>query len=51
MTWDQLHALSKAWAVTIIAVSLFLVSVGIRNVWDWRTYRRALEQTLLSDPF
>jgi len=49
MHGHQLRALSRAWLVTMVAVSLFIVSVGIRNVWDHNTFARAVENVLVSN--
>jgi hypothetical protein len=49
MSEYQLHALSKAWIVAMVAVTLFLVSVGISGVWNPSTYERALRETLLNN--
>jgi hypothetical protein len=49
MQEHQLRALSKAWLVTIVAVSLFTASIGIRNVFDRDTLDRAVEGVLLSN--
>jgi hypothetical protein len=43
-------ALSKAWFVTVIAVSLFTASLAVAQVWDKAIYLRALQDTLVSDP-
>jgi hypothetical protein len=48
MQEHQLLALSRAWLVTMIAVSLLIVSMGIRDVWDRDTFDRAVENVLLS---
>jgi hypothetical protein len=45
----QLRALSKAWLITMVAVILFVASVGISDIWDRKTFARALEDVLLSN--
>jgi 4-amino-4-deoxy-L-arabinose transferase-like glycosyltransferase len=45
----QLLALNKAWLVTLIAVALFLTSIGIRDVWDRNTFGRAVEGVLVGE--
>jgi hypothetical protein len=46
---EQLLALSRAWLVTMVAISLFVASMGIRDVWDRDTLDRAVENVLLSN--
>jgi hypothetical protein len=49
---DGVHiwALSKAWLVTMIAVSLFTASLAVAEVWDTDIYLRALQDSLISNP-
>ena len=35
---DHLWALNKAYLVTLVATSLLIVSLGIRDVWDPHVY-------------
>jgi hypothetical protein len=46
----QIWALSKAWLVTMIAISLFAASVAVAQVWDKDICLRALKDSLVSDP-
>jgi hypothetical protein len=45
----QLRALSRAWLITMISVSLFILSIGLREVWDRDTLDRAVENVLLNN--
>ena len=47
----QLHALSKAWVVTMAAVSLLIVVLAVCQIWDFETYRRAVNEVLTRSDF
>jgi hypothetical protein len=49
---DYLWALNKAWLVTIVAISLFVVSIEVRDTWASKIYFRELADTLgVTDQF
>jgi hypothetical protein len=45
----HLHALSQAWLITLIAVTLFVASIAISNIWDQKTIAHGLVDVLLTN--
>jgi len=46
MTDRVLSALSTAWITTIVSITLFIVALGLSQVWDTAIYFRALQVAL-----
>jgi hypothetical protein len=49
MTETAFSALVRAWATTVIAISLFIAALALASTWDSSIYLRGLQEALTLD--